>query len=480
LINEWWSENPEERYWIEITDRPDIGANLLSPKLAGSGRETPGYSLVSKVRAGDVIFHYSKSAGNESGIVAVSIASGPAFNSQITWSAHGSYSKGERTTAAYEVPLKDLRWLERPISLEELRLVEDKLKALRDDYRAECDGALYYPWAFSDKRPMRTAQSYLAKFPAGALSILPQRLREEISQTAIVAETPPTGHWLFQANPKSDIWDGEFEQWQQQLKSGSTGWWYAVQHRKDMKPRDLVVFWESGKKKPGAFAFGHLTTEPVQEDRDWVVPYIIDSVPADVVPREVALQTQSLQDMALFRQPQASNFPLTKAEWEDLNRLAFTTAERPRFDSLKHSEQEVINLPGDLDQVSPTLRRTEQGILRKVLFGTDKECACSLCGNWLPVDLLIAAHIKKRSKCSDRERRDISNVVMSACVFGCDSLYEKGYIRVNKHGRIEVRKSISSEVQRTVGLLNGKLCLAFTADSAKYFAWHSENVFRSQ
>ena len=31
--NHWWDNNPEERYWIEITKRPDIGADLKAPQF---------------------------------------------------------------------------------------------------------------------------------------------------------------------------------------------------------------------------------------------------------------------------------------------------------------------------------------------------------------------------------------------------------------------------------------------------------------
>jgi len=52
--------------------------------------------------------------------------------------------------------------------------------------------------------------------------------------------------------------------------------------------------------------------------------------------------------------------------------------------------------------------------------------SCSLCGQLLPVELLVAAHIKPRSECSRRERLDFENIVFGVCVLGCDALYEKG------------------------------------------------------
>ena len=38
-INEWWIDNSEERYWMEITDRENLGANLIAPTLVENDRE---------------------------------------------------------------------------------------------------------------------------------------------------------------------------------------------------------------------------------------------------------------------------------------------------------------------------------------------------------------------------------------------------------------------------------------------------------
>jgi hypothetical protein len=54
-----------------------------------------------------------------------------------------------------------------------------------------------------------------------------------------------------------------------------------------------------------------------------------------------------------------------------------------------------------------------------------------------PVQFLHAAHIKPRHACSDHERRDIANVAMMICVFGCDAIFELGWCgrgRVDRDG----------------------------------------------
>ncbi|MBM7774631.1 hypothetical protein JOD54_004835 [Actinokineospora baliensis] len=38
-INTWWDGDPDERYWLEITDRPDVGTDLNCLQRNGSGKQ---------------------------------------------------------------------------------------------------------------------------------------------------------------------------------------------------------------------------------------------------------------------------------------------------------------------------------------------------------------------------------------------------------------------------------------------------------
>lgn len=171
-INEWWIDNPEERYWMEITDRENLGANLIAPTLGKGDKETFSYALVSHVQPGDVVFHWWKRAGRTASIVGYSTVSGDSFDSEITWEAHGPHSAGVRTTPAYEAPLTDFTELDTEITLEDLRTQEAKLRRIHDALKLAVGGAIYFPWAFSDKRPLRTTQGYLVKMPASVVASL--------------------------------------------------------------------------------------------------------------------------------------------------------------------------------------------------------------------------------------------------------------------------------------------------------------------
>jgi hypothetical protein len=135
---------------------------------------------------------------------------------------------------------------------------------------------------------------------------------------------------------------------------------------------------------------------------------------------------------------------------------------------------------GDLTRPTSAGTRGEQATLRQRLFGGDQEADCHLCGARYPVRFLWAAHIKKRAACTDDERRDVDNVVMAACVFGCDALFESGYIAVNAEGVIVAvaDPDLHPVVRERLTLLRGRQVLAHTRARAAYFAWHRRTVYK--
>ncbi|QQQ74881.1 hypothetical protein IOD16_27650 [Saccharothrix sp. 6-C] len=122
--------------------------------------------------------------------------------------------------------------------------------------------------------------------------------------------------------------------------------------------------------------------------------------------------------------------------------------------------------------------RKEQGELRKVLVGDAAEAPCALCGRVFPVGLLVAAHIKRRSVCDDHERNDLRNVAMLACSFGCDRLFEVGYVSVGEDGAVLVASA--GGLDPHLDHLRGRVAEVFHERSAGYFRWHRRNVFRGR
>lgn len=135
-------------------------------------------------------------------------------------------------------------------------------------------------------------------------------------------------------------------------------------------------------------------------------------------------------------------------------------------------------LVGPLDKQVTAAVRVEQRFLRLALQGGKQKPmdSCALCGREFPTAMLVAAHIKQRSMCTDDERRDIPAVAMFACTFGCDALFERGYIAVDSNGAI-IRSMTKPMASDLTGHLEGLYCLAYNAERSSYFEWHRETQF---
>ena len=142
--------------------------------------------------------------------------------------------------------------------------------------------------------------------------------------------------------------------------------------------------------------------------------------------------------------------------------------------SAEDTSVETWTYMGDLNVQASRLARAEQSELRRRLLSLGHQCA--LCGRLLPSEFLVAAHIKKRSLCTDSERRDLDNIAMLACSFGCDIGYELGVLIVNENGKIEINPaSPFGTLGSYFGHVAGKDCGAFRSATAGYFAWHREH-----
>lgn len=149
-----------------------------------------------------------------------------------------------------------------------------------------------------------------------------------------------------------------------------------------------------------------------------------------------------------------------------------------------HRVSERVGLDlGELDRTVLVRVRQEQRIARQVVFGNAGLSRCALCGERYTTDLLVAAHIKPRSRADDSERRDLENILMPACLLGCDALYERGYVAVTADGRVEVSDEIlgpgvAARLAEYAEGLAGRVCPDHAAGSAGYFAWHEDTIFR--
>jgi hypothetical protein len=135
-------------------------------------------------------------------------------------------------------------------------------------------------------------------------------------------------------------------------------------------------------------------------------------------------------------------------------------------------EEAIRELGGELERRVEAWQRAEQSVLRESLLHGAAIGKCELCGRSMDSKLLVAAHIKKRSHCSDTEKRDLANIGMLNCKFGCDELYERGFVSISEDWTV-IRKS-SVKDPTAIAYIESIMLDAIPArpKSADYFAWH--------
>jgi len=70
---------------------------------------------------------------------------------------------------------------------------------------------------------------------------------------------------------------------------------------------------------------------------------------------------------------------------------------------------------------------------------------------------------------------------MLACTFGCDALYEAGWITVSPDGRIQtipLHTAPAGQLRAHLQQMAGQHCQAHTQASEPYFSWHRSASFR--
>lgn len=86
----WWNGVPRERYWCEVTDRRDTGADLKAPQKNEAGQDYWSYWLIRCVVPGDIVFHYSTRLRAFAG---ASVAGAPMEERPIVWAPHGTVGR---------------------------------------------------------------------------------------------------------------------------------------------------------------------------------------------------------------------------------------------------------------------------------------------------------------------------------------------------------------------------------------------------
>jgi hypothetical protein len=155
--------------WIEITRRPDIGANLKAPIGDKNGVPHWSYANIGNVQPGDVIYHYD---GNRKAIVGASKAVGRPWRDSIVWSGRGTRSRGiaPHLQAGLYLGLEGFRALEIPLTTAMLASRSKELFALRDALAVQGQEAVAFPFIQYRPDEVRAFQAYLTTLSRCSLS----------------------------------------------------------------------------------------------------------------------------------------------------------------------------------------------------------------------------------------------------------------------------------------------------------------------
>jgi hypothetical protein len=183
----WWSGDPQEIYFFEITRSRELGTSLRAPLTAPGGSPMPEYALVPEVAQGNIVIHYDSI---DERIVGVSQVSGPPFLEPVSWTARGSYARragvGPVWVAGMVVPLHHYTEMRHDVTFEELNNRRGEIFRIREQLQASHpEQPLHLPW-IPYRNEMRTFPTYLAKFPAALLPALP-----EVAETVALVGTDP-------------------------------------------------------------------------------------------------------------------------------------------------------------------------------------------------------------------------------------------------------------------------------------------------
>ncbi len=91
-----------------------------------------------------------------------------------------------------------------------------------------------------------------------------------------------------------------------------------------------------------------------------------------------------------------------------------------------------------------------------------------MCRRRFNTDALHTAHKRPRFRCSEDVRLD-PYIVFPLCVFGCDHLYEKGFITVRNGHYIAGRPASATETEIIRGLIDKPVPDRWLKGPADYF-----------
>jgi len=270
VMHRWWDGDASEHYWLEVTDRPDIGADLNAPQFDDSGRRRWSYDLMSEAEDGDVVYHYSK---HEKAIIGHSIIRGLPWEDLIVWGAKGTSAREHNVQPyirpGYRRALQHFTNLAPPVGLARVQDMEERVLGLRASLEEQFGEPVYFPFNPHGNDGLRPTQGYCLKFPAELVGLLGLPEVEPIPEVLDAAGTPPPPSSSAQSQPTGGV---DYREADEDV---------AVSTAEPMQPDPALVerALASHRRTQNALAKelrsrGLAPLSPATGDRDWDIAWI--------------------------------------------------------------------------------------------------------------------------------------------------------------------------------------------------------------
>ena len=170
-LNHWWSERPDEKYWMVAPPKGELGPALMAPRHSPDGRRLEWtHEIVSLVEPGDTVFVWDRSAPQPA-IIGWARALGPR---RVELRPRLVRGRETAPLPQWVMPVSDTLPLAQPIDLAALRKIGSDIVALRDELAASADGAVYFPF-IGGAQTLAPAPGYAMNFPRDLFALLNAR-----------------------------------------------------------------------------------------------------------------------------------------------------------------------------------------------------------------------------------------------------------------------------------------------------------------
>jgi hypothetical protein len=181
------------RYWLEITDREDLGGDLKAPQAKENGELFWSYSFIKQIVPGDIVFHYQT---REKRIVASSRAVGGWWDQDIVWAARGTSARRAGTVPrprpGWYRHLESFSPLARPLTLDKIKSRRREVIAIREELESASGEPAYFPFP-KYGNSLRSLQGYLFPLPLRFIELFDE-LHQPVSRSRVRRARAATYH----------------------------------------------------------------------------------------------------------------------------------------------------------------------------------------------------------------------------------------------------------------------------------------------